>query len=126
MAMPAQKLRAIPQDPNVMIESKMSAQEADMYAMVRQYRCLKSESSACPARLIIGQAGVVLDCPTCGSVGQTYPLRAERLMAQMAHSRLKSPEIGVAPSPSPSTEGHGGHRLERIRFLGRSRKVKRM
>ncbi len=73
MAAPAQKLRVVSNDPGVMIERKMSSQEADMYAIVRRYRCLKSEGLACPARLIIGQAGVVLDCPTCGNVGQTYP-----------------------------------------------------
>ena len=56
-----------------MIECKMSSQEADMYSLVRRYRCVKSEGLTCPARLIIGQAGVVLDCPNCGSVGQTSP-----------------------------------------------------
>ena len=55
MAMPAQKLRVIPQDPNVMIERKMSAQEADMYGMVRRYRCIICEGLGCPDRLIIGE-----------------------------------------------------------------------
>ena len=34
-------------------------------------------TSALPPRLIIGRAGVVLDCSTCGSVGQTYPMTGD-------------------------------------------------
>jgi hypothetical protein len=76
MSAAAPRLRVLPQDRDVMVECEMSSQEADMYAMVRRYRCVGGQKSACPARLIIGQAGVVLDCPACGSIGQTYPERA--------------------------------------------------
>ena len=44
-----------------------------LITMLRDYRCHKSGGSGCPARIIIGQAGVVLECPACGWVGQTYP-----------------------------------------------------
>lgn len=71
--MAAPKLTTVSQDTDVMVERKMSWQEATMYAMIREYCCMKGESSTCPARLIMGRAGVVLDCPTCGSVLQTYP-----------------------------------------------------
>lgn len=54
MAAPAQKLEVVSWAPGVMIERKRSVQEADMYAMVRRYRCLKVEGLDCPARLIIG------------------------------------------------------------------------
>ena len=73
MAAPALKLNVVTQAPGVMVESKMSSDEAKMYSMVREYRCTMNKGPGCPARLIIGKAGVVLDCPNCGSVGQTYP-----------------------------------------------------
>ena len=73
MTEPAPKLTVLSQNPAVVVERKMSALDAEMYAMLRRYRCHKSESANCPARIIIGQAGVVLECPACGWVGQTYP-----------------------------------------------------
>ena len=69
----APKLTVLSQNPSVIVERKMSEPEAEMYAMLRQYRCYQGESQACPARIIVGQAGVVLECPTCGWVGQSYP-----------------------------------------------------
>jgi predicted RNA-binding Zn-ribbon protein involved in translation (DUF1610 family) len=51
----------------------MSPREAEMYTMLRQFRCHQGEGPACPAHIIVGQAGVVLECPACGWVGQTYP-----------------------------------------------------
>ena len=73
MTEPAPKLTVLSQNPSVIVERKMSALEGEMYAMLRRYRCHKNKSADCPARIIIGQAGVVLECPTCGWVGQTYP-----------------------------------------------------
>jgi len=73
MAEPVPKLTVLSQNPAVIVERKMSPLEAEMYAMLRDFRCHKGGSSACPARIIIGQVGVVLECPDCGWVGQTYP-----------------------------------------------------
>ncbi len=73
MTEPAPKLTVLSKNPAVIVERKMSPREAEMYTMLRQFRCHQGESQACPARIIIGQAGVVLECPACGWVGQTYP-----------------------------------------------------
>lgn len=73
MAEPAPKLTVVSKNPSVIVQRKMSPQEAEMYAMLRQYRCHQGDGSACPAHIVVGQAGVVLECPTCGWVGQTYP-----------------------------------------------------
>jgi predicted RNA-binding Zn-ribbon protein involved in translation (DUF1610 family) len=73
MAEPAPKLTVVSKNPSVMVQREMSPQEAEMYAMLRQYRCHRGDGSACPAHIVVGQAGVVLECPTCGWVGQTYP-----------------------------------------------------
>jgi hypothetical protein len=73
MTHPAKKLTVLSKNPAVIVERKMSAEEAEMYRMLRDYRCHQDEGPACPARIIIGQAGVVLECPACGWVGQTYP-----------------------------------------------------
>lgn len=69
----ARKLTVLSKNPAVIVERKMSSEEARMYKALRDYRCHQGQSSACPARIIIGQAGVVLECPGCGWVGQTYP-----------------------------------------------------
>jgi len=69
----AKKLTVLSKNPAVIVERKMSQEEAEMYRMLRDYRCHQGEGLACPARIIIGQAGVVLECPACGWVGQTYP-----------------------------------------------------
>ena len=73
MAETAKKLTVLSKNPAVIVERKMSSEEAEMYRMLRKYRCHQGQSAACPARIIIGQAGVVLECPACGWVGQTYP-----------------------------------------------------
>ena len=73
MTEPAPKLTVVSKNPAVIVERKMTRREAEMYAMLRQYRCHRGEGQTCPAHLVIGQAGVVLECPTCGWVGQTYP-----------------------------------------------------
>ncbi len=69
----APKLTISSTNPAVMVEQQMSRKEAEMYALLRDYRCTKGLSRECPGRIIIGRAGVVLDCPDCGWVGQTYP-----------------------------------------------------
>jgi len=73
MPQAAPKLTISSSSPAVMAEQQMSREEAEMYAMLRDYRCSKVPRSECPGRIIIGRAGVVLDCPRCGWVGQTYP-----------------------------------------------------
>jgi hypothetical protein len=73
MTEPARKLTVLSKNPAVIVERQMSPEEAEMYRMLREYRCHQGQSLACPARIIIGQAGVVLECPACGWVGQTYP-----------------------------------------------------
>lgn len=73
MTHPAKKLTVLSKNPAVIVERKMSQEEAEMYRMLRDYRCHQDEGQSCPARIIIGQAGVVLECPACGWVGQTYP-----------------------------------------------------
>ena len=70
---PSPEGTALSESPAVIVEQKMSPREAEMYAMLRQFRCHQGEGQACPAHIIIGQAGVVLECPACGWVGQTYP-----------------------------------------------------
>lgn len=69
----APKLTISSTNPAVMVEQQMSRKEAEMYVLLRDYRCTKGLKRECPGRIIIGRAGVVLDCPTCGWVGQTYP-----------------------------------------------------
>jgi hypothetical protein len=73
MSESARKLTVLSKNPAVIVERKMSCEEARMYQALRDYRCHQGQSAACPARIIIGQAGVVLECPTCGWTGQTYP-----------------------------------------------------
>ncbi len=70
---PSPEATALSKSPAVIVEQKMSPREAEMYAMLRQLRCHQGQNLACPARIIIGQTGVVLECPACGWVGQTYP-----------------------------------------------------
>ena len=70
---PSPEATALSKSPAVIVEQKMSPREAEMYAMLRQLRCRQGQNLACPARIIIGQADVVLECPACGWIGQTYP-----------------------------------------------------
>ena len=72
---PSPEGTALSKSPAVIAEQKMSPREAEMYAMLRPVSCHQGQSLACPARIIVGQAGVVLECPVCGRVGQTYPDR---------------------------------------------------
>ena len=64
---------ALSENTAIIVEETMSQREAEMYIMLRQLRCRQSQSLACPVRIIVGQAGVVLECPTCGWISQTYP-----------------------------------------------------
>ena len=77
MAQAARKLTVLSKNPAVIVERKMLPLEAEMYAMLRRYRCHRPERADCPARIIIGQAGVVLECEDCGCVGQSYPEPAD-------------------------------------------------
>ena len=70
---PSPEATALSKSPAVIVEQKMSPREAEMYSMLRQLRCRQGQNLACPARIIIGQADVVLECPACGWIGQTYP-----------------------------------------------------
>jgi hypothetical protein len=70
---PSAEATALAETPAVVAEETMSPREAEMYAMLRQLRCRQGQNLACPARIIVGREGVVLECPTCGWFGQTYP-----------------------------------------------------
>ena len=70
---PSPEAMALSKTNAVIAEREMSPREAEMYAMLRQLRCHQGQSLACPARIITGQAEVVLECPTCGWIGQTHP-----------------------------------------------------
>ena len=58
MSEPAPKLTVVSKNPSVIVQRKMSPQEAEMYAMLRQYRCHQGEGLACPAHIVVGQAGL--------------------------------------------------------------------
>ncbi len=73
MTEPAPKLTVLSKNPAVIVERKMSPREAEMYTMLRQFRCHQGESQACPARIIIGQAGSSWSVPP--AAGSARPIR---------------------------------------------------